>query len=51
MKSFYFPYFFGCVLCADDSILRWAADADSGAPNAFYEEGDLSNLAEFEKIS
>ncbi|MDR1232679.1 MAG: ABC transporter substrate-binding protein/permease [Puniceicoccales bacterium] len=48
------PYFivlllFGSVLLADEPVLRWAADAESGAPNVFYENGDLSKLVGFEK--
>ncbi|MDR1457538.1 MAG: ABC transporter substrate-binding protein/permease [Puniceicoccales bacterium] len=51
MKSFYFIILllFGSVLLADESVLRWAADAESGAPNVFYENGDLSKLVGFEK--
>ncbi|MDR2629192.1 MAG: ABC transporter substrate-binding protein, partial [Puniceicoccales bacterium] len=51
MKSFYFIVLllFGSVLSADESVLRWAADAESGAPNVFYENGDLSKLVGFEK--
>jgi polar amino acid transport system substrate-binding protein len=40
---------FGSILSADESVLRWAADAESGAPNVFYEDGNLSNLVGFEK--
>ncbi|MDR2776608.1 MAG: ABC transporter substrate-binding protein/permease [Puniceicoccales bacterium] len=51
MKSFYFIILllFRSVLLADEPVLRWAADAESGAPNVFYENGDLSKLVGFEK--
>jgi polar amino acid transport system substrate-binding protein len=40
---------FGSILLANESVLHWAADAESGAPNVFYENGDLSKLVGFEK--
>ncbi|MDR2432637.1 MAG: ABC transporter substrate-binding protein/permease [Puniceicoccales bacterium] len=51
MKSFYFILLllFGSILLANESVLHWAADAESGAPNVFYENGDLSKLVGFEK--
>ncbi|MDR2778835.1 MAG: ABC transporter substrate-binding protein/permease [Puniceicoccales bacterium] len=51
MKTFYFIILllFGPVLSADESVLHWAADAESGAPNVFYEDGNLSKLVGFEK--
>ncbi|MDR1595754.1 MAG: ABC transporter substrate-binding protein/permease [Puniceicoccales bacterium] len=51
MKKIFFAVFFfiGCGLAADDSILRWAADTDSGAPNVFYADEKLSELVGFEK--
>jgi polar amino acid transport system substrate-binding protein len=38
-----------CILAADDTILQWAADTESGAPNAFYQDGNMSNFVGFEK--
>ena len=37
---------FAVANCAQ---LRWAADTESGAPNVFYEDGDLDRLVGFEK--
>lgn len=41
--------FVGGILSADVPTLRWAADTGSGAPNVFYEDGDLSRLVGFER--
>ncbi|MDR2737982.1 MAG: ABC transporter substrate-binding protein/permease [Puniceicoccales bacterium] len=51
MKKFLIAVFLtvGCALSADDSLLRWAADAESGAPNVYYDNGDLASFVGFEK--
>ncbi|MDR1401619.1 MAG: ABC transporter substrate-binding protein/permease [Puniceicoccales bacterium] len=51
MKKFLLAIFLllGCGLSADDSLLRWAADSGSGAPNVFYADNDLLALTGFEK--
>ncbi|MDR1413538.1 MAG: ABC transporter substrate-binding protein/permease [Puniceicoccales bacterium] len=51
MKKFFLLIFLliGSGLSADSSLLRWAADAGSGAPNVFYRDNDLENLTGFER--
>jgi polar amino acid transport system substrate-binding protein len=41
--------FAGSISAADGDVLRWAADPGSGAPNVFYDGGDLSKFVGFEK--
>ncbi|MDR1432751.1 MAG: ABC transporter substrate-binding protein/permease [Puniceicoccales bacterium] len=50
MKRFFslILLFIACELCANDAVLRWAADTESGAPNVFYEDESLAKLTGFE---
>ena len=50
MKKVFLTLFF-CfhgLLCSADDILRWSADPESGAPNVFYQDGDLTHVIGFE---
>lgn len=43
-----FLFLHGFLLADNNNQLRWSADPESGAPNVFYQNSDLTNVVGFE---